>query len=245
MLSTRAKVIAATILWIGFSVSRLRAQTDPNPLQGSPQQLVTPNQQVVSENAHSLEPGADPENRVGLPLIEHFAQDQQGFWLAPTHLRTKDLRWIMPGVVGLSALFASDHWISQQVPDKPNQLKQSLNVSDYMACAGSYVCFVCADLSRKGALEITSGGRGHLVAARSAGGLWPSKTNRSGQGNRHGDRQSHVGYCYSSNRLEIGYADLAVSPSLRSWHWQLRGHFGGIRLRFGASVPRKLSTCVF
>ncbi|HZS98880.1 MAG TPA: capsule assembly Wzi family protein [Terriglobales bacterium] len=133
MLSTRAKVIAATILWIGFSVSRLRAQTDPNPLQGSPQQLVTPNQQVVSENAHSLEPGADPENRVGLPLIEHFAQDQQGFWLAPTHLRTKDLRWIMPGVVGLSALFASDHWISQQVPDKPNQLKQSLNVSDYMA----------------------------------------------------------------------------------------------------------------
>jgi capsule assembly protein Wzi/PAP2 superfamily protein len=133
MVLTRAKEVVVVSLWMALSVAQLCAQSDPSAHQVSPQQLVTPNKQAVRENAHTLEPGEDPENRVGIPLIRHFAQDQQGFWLAPTRLRTKDLRWIVPGVAGLSALFASDHWISQQVPDKPNQLKQSLNVSDYMA----------------------------------------------------------------------------------------------------------------
>jgi membrane-associated phospholipid phosphatase len=80
-----------------------------------------------------LQPGDDPQNRLLVPLLGHLAEDQERFWTVPAHLHVKDLRWIFPVSAGIGALIASDHWISQQVPDRPSQLKRSLNISDYAA----------------------------------------------------------------------------------------------------------------
>ena len=99
----------------------------------SPGALLPPKASETPHQSLTLRPGEDPENRLLVPFLHHLAKDQENFWTAPAHLRIRDLRWILPVAAGVGALFASDHWISQQVPDKPNQLKRSLKISDYAA----------------------------------------------------------------------------------------------------------------
>src|SRR5437868_165078 len=98
-----------------------------------------------SPGTYELEPGEDPQNRLLTPFLKHLATDQENFWTKPAHLRIKDLRWALP-FTGLTAgLIASDSWLSKQVPDKPDQLKRSQNISNYAvfslvgAAGASYV----------------------------------------------------------------------------------------------------------
>lgn len=98
-----------------------------------------------SPGTYELEPGEDPQNRLLTPFLKHLATDQENFWAKPAHLRIKDLRWALP-FTGLTAgLIASDSWLSKQVPDKPDQLKRSQNISNYAvfslvgAAGASYV----------------------------------------------------------------------------------------------------------
>jgi hypothetical protein len=76
-----------------------------------------------------LQPGEDPENRLVSPFLKHIATDQKQFWTSPTHFRTKDLKWILPGVGITAGFIASDSWWSRQV--NPSHQQTSLNVSDY------------------------------------------------------------------------------------------------------------------
>jgi len=79
--------------------------------------------------------GEDPENRLVSPFLKHIAMDQKQFWIAPTHFTVKDLKWIAPFTGFTAGLIASDSWISKQIPNKPGQLKTSLNISDYSTYA--------------------------------------------------------------------------------------------------------------
>jgi len=83
------------------------------------------------DHDYELKPGADPENQLGSPFLRHIAEDQKHFWTFPARLKVQDLKWIVPAAGASTALFASDSWISRQVPDKPNQLNFSRSVSDY------------------------------------------------------------------------------------------------------------------
>jgi membrane-associated phospholipid phosphatase len=76
-----------------------------------------------------LQPGEDPENRLVSPFLKHIATDQKQFWTSPAHFRTKDLKWILPGVGIAAAFIASDSWWSKQV--NPSHVQTSLNISDY------------------------------------------------------------------------------------------------------------------
>jgi hypothetical protein len=85
----------------------------------------------AEEDRGWLPPGTDPQNRLGLSFLRHLASDQKQFWTSPKRLQTKDLKWVVP-LAGITAsLIASDSWFSKQVPDKPNQIQRSLNISDY------------------------------------------------------------------------------------------------------------------
>jgi membrane-associated phospholipid phosphatase len=84
-----------------------------------------------SGNTEYLSPGEDPENRLFLPFAKHLAGDQKQFWTRPAHFRVKDLRWALPFAGATAALIASDSWMSRQVPDRPNQLKRSKDISTY------------------------------------------------------------------------------------------------------------------
>lgn len=85
----------------------------------------------AAQRSYDLPAGDDPQNHLVVPFVEHLAQDQKNFWTLPTRARKKDLKWIIPAAGGLAALFAADSWISQQVPDRPDQLDRSLKISDY------------------------------------------------------------------------------------------------------------------
>jgi hypothetical protein len=97
---------------------------------------VTPSPQVVArstattkENRGWLDPGTDPENKLGTPFLKHLAFDQKEFWTSPARFRTKDLKWIVPGAGITAAFIASDSWWSKQV--NTNHMQTSLHISDY------------------------------------------------------------------------------------------------------------------
>lgn len=81
------------------------------------------------ESRDRLEPGVDPENRLLSPLLKHLVGDQKQFWTSPAHFRTKDLKWILPGVAVTAAFVATDSWWSKQVP--VNHVATSKTFSDY------------------------------------------------------------------------------------------------------------------
>ena len=86
----------------------------------------------ANEPSGLLEPGADPENRLFLPFLEHMAQDQKQFWTSPRELsKPRALETFLPfaGITG--ALMAGDSWFSKQVPDSPSQIKRSKDISNY------------------------------------------------------------------------------------------------------------------
>ena len=93
-----------------------------------------------------LEPGADPENRLFLPLLRHMEDDQKQFWTSPKELKKNSaLKTFLPFAGFTGALIAGDSWISKQVPDAPSQIQRSKNISNYAvfsligAGGGAYV----------------------------------------------------------------------------------------------------------
>jgi len=83
----------------------------------------------TSRNNFELQPGEDPQNRLVSPFFKHIVGDQKQFWTSPARFRTKDLKWILPGVGITAAFIASDSWWSRQV--NPSHVQTSLHVSDY------------------------------------------------------------------------------------------------------------------
>jgi len=78
-----------------------------------------------------LATGADPQNRLGVPFLKHLAEDQKTFWTSPFRVKKESAKLGIPFVAFTGVLFASDTWISNQVPDSPGQLKRSQDFSNY------------------------------------------------------------------------------------------------------------------
>jgi hypothetical protein len=85
----------------------------------------------AQDNPGWLQPGEDPQNRLLLPFLKHLGTDQKAFWLAPTRLQVKDLKWIVPSAALVSAFVASDSWWAKQVP--ASHISTSKTISDYGA----------------------------------------------------------------------------------------------------------------
>jgi membrane-associated phospholipid phosphatase len=86
----------------------------------------------LAEEANGwLPPGADPQNTLGWSFVKHLASDQAAFWKSGKDLGRGNLKTFAPFVGFTGLLIASDSWLSKQVPDKPNQLKRSTDVSQY------------------------------------------------------------------------------------------------------------------
>ena len=79
----------------------------------------------------SLEPGADPQNRLLIPFLKHIASDQKYFWMTPAHLDEPSLK-VFAGFTGFTGLLiGGDSWISRQVSARPSRLQSSQNISNY------------------------------------------------------------------------------------------------------------------
>ena len=97
----------------------------------SPSSTTTANSSAKPEHDDQLQPGEDPQNRLLSPFLKHLAGDQKEFWTAPTRLRVKDLKWILPAAGVTAAFIASDSWWAKQV--NPSHAQTSLHISDYTA----------------------------------------------------------------------------------------------------------------
>lgn len=116
----------------------LKAQVQPEsgpmmaaPGHGANAAAVKEKTRVEPEERYQLPPGEDPENKLGMPFVKHLADDQKEFFTEPARFRVKDLRWGAPLLAGTAALIASDSWLAKQVPDRPDQLKRSKDISNY------------------------------------------------------------------------------------------------------------------
>lgn len=124
------------VAWLAVLVlafgTPLCGQTDaaPRRTHAAPQKLRVPDQKKQT-SSYDLEPGVDPENRFVTPFLKHLAKDQEHFWRLPGHLRTRDLKWVLPVAGATAGVIASDSWISRQVPNRPTQLNRSKRISDY------------------------------------------------------------------------------------------------------------------
>jgi len=83
----------------------------------------------TDSSAEWLEPGSDPENRLGSPFLKHLVRDQEQFWTMPARFKVQDLRWIAPFAGVTAAFIASDSWWSRQVPE--GDISISKRISDY------------------------------------------------------------------------------------------------------------------
>ncbi len=85
----------------------------------------------LEENRGWLMPGTDPNNKLGWPFVRHLASDQKAFWASGKEIGNRGAKTFVPFAAFTGLLIASDSWLSKQVPDKPNQLKRSSNVSNF------------------------------------------------------------------------------------------------------------------
>ena len=111
-----------------------QASSTPDPAGQTAKSMAVENDNsATQEDKYWLQPGEDPENKLGVPFLKHLVADQEEFFTEPARFRVKDLRWGAPLMAGTAALIASDSWLAKQVPDKPNQLKRSKDISNYSA----------------------------------------------------------------------------------------------------------------
>ncbi len=127
------------VLWAQSPVSQsarsASAQPEAKTIGQSAGAANQDGQDTDAQHKFDLPPGEDPQNRLLTPFLKHIASDQAQFWTSPTRFNVKDLKWVVPFVGVTAGFIASDQWWSKQVPNKPNQLNRSLNISDYTVYA--------------------------------------------------------------------------------------------------------------
>src|ERR1700756_1455219 len=132
-------VLALTAVVEGQTATADGSEAHPDSSQNTSQarKSSTDNFQLLPQPAREkyeagfLPPGTDPENKLGWTFIKHLANDQRQFWTSPKDLAHGGATTFAPFAALTGALIAGDSWISRQVPDKPNQLNRSLNISNY------------------------------------------------------------------------------------------------------------------
>lgn len=138
----------SAVLLAALAAGSFGQNQNPSSISGlwaDGQQKFADNPGRKQDSNYVLKPGVDPENRLFVPAVRHIVDDQRHFWTLPFHANTHSLVWMLPVAGATAGLIASDSWISRQVPNRPNQLDQSLKLSNYSlysliaAGGGSYL----------------------------------------------------------------------------------------------------------
>lgn len=157
----------------------------------------TDGDELLPDELHldELQPGEDPENRLGSPFLKHLAADQEQFCSSPVrwpaHWQTKDLNWILPGAGVTAAFVASDSWWAKQIP--VSHIAASNKISEY----GTYSFLGLGGASfllgqMKGDDHLSEAGLLTGEAAIDSAGIAyafkaMTRRQRPSQGNGHGD----------------------------------------------------------
>jgi len=66
-------------------------------------------------------------------FFKHILQDQKAIWTAPFHIQRGDAKWVVPGSIGLMALFTTDRMTGDEIGESDRQV----NASNAISYAGS------------------------------------------------------------------------------------------------------------
>jgi membrane-associated phospholipid phosphatase len=92
---------------------------------GSPfSPLLTPREKAC----YSTE--TEPLKPLATKLFKNVLLDQKEIWTSPFHMKRSDAQWWILFGAATGALFATDHWTSQQLPNTKDQIRFSGHVSD-------------------------------------------------------------------------------------------------------------------
>jgi len=115
--------------------------------------------------ADLLAPGADPENRVGMPLVEHVASDQKQFWFGAAHWDREKAMHFASFATFTGMLIASDSWMSRQVPASHIATSRSLsNYGTYSLAAASGGAFLFGHMTHNDHLQESGFLSGEAIA---------------------------------------------------------------------------------
>ncbi len=125
-------LVTFSLMWVATTKPLTWAQSDSG---GGIPQAHAPLQANFAKNDEKdwreLPPGEDPDNRLAPPFASHLIRDQENFWSAPRYLRVKDFEWIASLAGVTASFFASDSWISKQIP--ANYVPTSKTVTNFAA----------------------------------------------------------------------------------------------------------------
>src|SRR5262245_37098013 len=89
---------------------------------------------TTAVTASSQTPAPTPsESSLEKDFFKNILKDQKAIWTAPLHLERDDAKWIVPGSIGLMALFTTDRITGDEIGEADRQV----GVSKAISYAGS------------------------------------------------------------------------------------------------------------
>ena len=85
---------------------------------------------AVALNAQTFPaPTPTPKPSLESEFFKNILHDQKAIWTAPLHLERSDMKWVIPGGVGLMALFTTDRITGDEMFEANRQVKASRAIS--------------------------------------------------------------------------------------------------------------------
>jgi len=83
---------------------------------------------AVVLNAQTL-PEPSPTPTLEHEFLKNILRDQRTIWTAPAHLERSDAKWVVPGAIGLMALFTTDRITGDEIFEANRQVNASRAIS--------------------------------------------------------------------------------------------------------------------
>jgi hypothetical protein len=208
---------------IGFTVTTKRSycqtaveapgessEAAPSAIEGSK----SPIQPGITSSG-STDDSDDYNNSLGVSLLKHIAQDQEGLWTAPARLRVQDSVWLVP-LGGITAgLIATDRDASRHISNSLHTQNQYVSFSNYgiAALAGGtgalylWGRFTDNDHAREAGLLAGEAAVDSLAITEAV--KYATGRNRPFQGNHNGEFWSG-GDSFPSNHAAVAWATASV-----------------------------------
>src|SRR5690242_2101410 len=87
---------------------------------------------AISATAQTSTPAPAPTpstSSLEKDFFKNILQDQKAIWTAPFHLRRADSKWVVPGSIGLMALFTTDRITGDEIGESNNLVGASKAIS--------------------------------------------------------------------------------------------------------------------
>lgn len=85
---------------------------------------------TVAAHAQTSTPTPSPTPSLEHDFLKNILHDQKAIWTAPFHLDRGDMKWVVPGSIGLMALFTTDRITGDEIGESDRQVTVSRRISN-------------------------------------------------------------------------------------------------------------------